>query len=151
MSDPELGQLIEEEFEKRFAQRVETAISWMTTAGAERGELDDDSFVSAQFTLDGVEYFIGRPTLNLDFAFELEIGALIYEDPPFTKESLNSMLQPVLETFPGEEDILFLENDEAGVWAVCRFEGSDFETESTFNSRVREFVAMAEAAHRAVH
>jgi hypothetical protein len=154
VTEPDLQALFEEEFEKRFAQRVETCVAWMVAAGGEPENMedeDDDSFISAQCALNGIDYFIGRPTLDLDFAFELEVGALIYEEPPFSPAVLDSMLQTVVDRFPQEEDILYIENDEGGVWVICRFEGADFADSVTFDRRVRQLVALAEAAHGAVH
>ena len=151
MTDPDMQDLIEQEFEKRFAQRVETAFTWMVMEGADKEDVKEDGPIAAHFVLNGIAYFIGRPTMNLSYGFELEIGALIYENPPFSPEAIESMLEPVVTRIPLEEGILYIENDESGVWVICRFEDVDFADDTSFDNRVRQLVSLAEAAHGAVH
>ena len=50
-----------------------------------------------------------------------------------------------------EEELLFIENGDAGLWAICRFEGNDLKADVDFDHRIRQLIALAEAAHGAVH
>lgn len=143
-------ELIELEYERTVVQRVDAAVLWMTMEGADNQEVQEDGFISAYFVLNGIDYFIGRPTMSVSYAFELEIGALIYENPPFSPEAIDSMLEPVVARFPIEEEILYLETSAGDVWAICRFEGADFVDSATFDTRVRQLISLAEAAHGAV-
>ena len=150
MTDPELERAIEDEYARRCERAASLAFDWMVREGASQQDVDDDGIINSQFTLNGIDYFIGPPTLDLDYAFELEIGALIYEDPPFDPGTLDAMMARHISGIAQEEELLFIENGDAGLWAICRFEGNDLKADVDFDHRIRQLIALAEAAHGAV-
>jgi hypothetical protein len=150
VTDPELERAIEDEYARRCERAASRAFDWMVREGATHQDIEDDGIVNAQFTLNGIDYFIGPSTLDLDYAIELEVGALIYEDPPFDPETLDAMMAQHISHIAQEEELLFIENGDAGLWAICRFEGNGLDADADFDHRIRQLIALAEAAHGAV-
>lgn len=106
--------------------------------------------------LRGIQYFVGFSTFVGDGTrdgteFAVEVGAIVYEFPPFDRESLMSMVGDVVAELGHDPETKFLEFGEEGLWVFRRLRHEDILDHHALDSALSDLVGLAESLHAAVH
>lgn len=101
--------------------------------------------------LRGIAYFVGIPTGTAPQSHDVEIAALIRENPPFDQDSLRAMVSH--HPLPTEDDdpAGFVEFHDEGLWAVIRLDRAELDDDVLLGTRLSGLIERAEALAEAVN
>lgn len=147
---------IDEEQNQKLLTASTTVLDWFVMEGGTPCEQDPEQPEIFGVDLRGTQYFIGYSTFTGDGDrgandFASEVGALLYESPPFDRESLMSMISHLLPLLDCDPVRTFLEHGDEGLWVFRRLTDQEILDHRKLDAAVSDFVGIAEKFHAAVH